>query len=146
MSGADQGKTKRLRSPELLSDAHDVSGFASGTPTLDDWLRRRALRNEVSGASRTFVVCEEPNRMVGYYVLAVGAVAHASAPGSTRRNKTDPVPVMVLGRLAVVQSYQGQGIGRGLLRDAILRTLQAANIAGIKAIFVHAISAEARKF
>ena len=134
-----------LRPPEKLSAQHDVSHFDSGEPTLDDWLRRRALQNEASGASRTYVVCME-KRVVGYYTLAGGAVALAEAPGRVRRNMPDPLPVMVLGRLAVDQEYQCRGIGAGLLRDAILRTVQAAEIAGIRAILVHAISAMAKRF
>lgn len=132
-----------LRSPEKLSAQHDLSRFDSGEPALDEWLRRRALQNEASGASRTYVVCVE-KRVVGYYTLAVGAVALVEAPGRVRRNMPDPLPV--LGRLAVDREYQCRGIGAGLLRDAILRTVQAAEIAGIRAILVHAISATAKRF
>ena len=134
-----------ITAPEKLQPDHDLSGFASGTPALDDWLRRRALANEKSGASRTYVVCSE-SRVVGYYALATGAVAVSAASGRTRRNMPDPVPVMVLGRLAVDAGYQGRGVGRALLRDAILRTLQAADIAGIRAVLVHAISEDAKEF
>lgn len=131
--------------PERLSAQHCLSGFDSGEPALDDWLRRRAERNEASGASRTYVVCVG-RKVVGYYTLAAGAIAHAGAPGRTRRNMPDPVPVIVLGRLAVDKAYHGQGIGTGLLRDAVLRIVQAAEIAGIRAILVHAISEEAKRF
>lgn len=131
--------------PEKLSSKHDVIGFRCGEPTLDDGLRRRALQNEETGASRTYVLCEG-QRVVGYYALAVGAVAHIEAPGRVRRNMPDPVPVMVIGRLAVDQTCQGQAIGPALLRDAVLRTLQAAEIAGIRALLVHAISERAKRF
>ena len=134
-----------LTAPEKLRADHDLSEFECGEPSLDDWLRRRALQNEESGASRTYVVCAG-QRVVGYYALAVGAVAHAEAPGRIRRNMPDPVPVMIIGRLAVHKDYQGEKIGPGLLRDAVLRTLQAADIAGIRAILVHAISERARQF
>jgi GNAT superfamily N-acetyltransferase len=134
-----------LSAPEKLRADHDLSHFHSGEPSLDDWLRRRALQNEESGASRTYVVCAG-RHVVGYYALAVGAVAHAEAIGRVRRNMPDPVPVMIVGRLAVHQNYQGKKIGRALLRDAVWRTLQAAEIAGIRAILVHAISARAREF
>src|SRR5690348_4037305 len=110
----------RISAPQKLSSDHDLSQFDCGEAALDDWLRRRALQNEESGASRTYVVCAG-KRVVGYYALAVGAVAHVGAPGRVRRNMPDPVPVMVLGRLAVDQSAQGQNIGQSLLRDAILR-------------------------
>jgi len=135
----------RVNPPEKLSADHDLSQFQCGEPTLDDWLRRRALQNEESGASRTYVVCVR-KRVVGFYALAVGAVAHIAAPGRVRRNMPDPVPVMVIGRLAVDQTAQGEAIGPALLRDAVLRTLQAAEIAGIRAILVHAISERARRF
>jgi len=134
-----------LTPPEKLREDHDLSLFQCGEPALDDWLRRRAPQNEESGASRTYVVCIGL-RVVAYYGLAVGAVAHDSAPGRVRRNMPDPVPVMIIGRLAVDQEFHGHGLGQGLLRDTVLRTLQAADIAGIRAILVHAISSDAQRF
>ena len=134
-----------IGAPETLRVDHDLSSFDTGTPVLDDWLRRRALRNQERGASRTYVICAG-KRVIGYYALAVGAVAQAEVTGRTRRNMPDPVPVMVLGRLAVDAAFQGRGLGRALLRDAVLRTMQAADIAGIRAVLVHAISEEARRF
>lgn len=131
--------------PEKLSREHNLSGLNSGEPALDDWLRRRAIQNEGSGSSRTYVVCAN-RRVVGYYTLANGAIAHAQAPGKVKRNMPDPVPVMILGRLAVDKDFQGRGIGTGLLRDAVLRTVQAAEIAGIRAMLVHAISEPAKRF
>jgi GNAT superfamily N-acetyltransferase len=138
-------QTKPLRAPEKLRADHDLSEFQCGEPSLDDWLRRRALQNEESGASRTYVV-SVGRYVVGYYALAVGAVAHAEASGRVRRNMPDPVPVMIVGRLAVHKDYQGRNIGSALLRDAVLRTSQAADIAGIRAILVHAISEQAQRF
>lgn len=134
-----------ISAPEKLLAEHDLADFDSGEPALDDWVRRRALANEESGASRTYVVCVG-KRVVGYYSLAVGAVAHVDASGRVKRNMPDPVPVMVLGRLAVDKDFQGHGIGSGLLRDAVLRTVQAAEIAGIRAILVHALSDAAKRF
>jgi GNAT superfamily N-acetyltransferase len=134
-----------LGPPEHLSPAHDVAAFESGVPELDDWLKKRALANEATGASRTYVVCAG-GRVVGYYALATGSVAHAHAPGRMRRNMPDPVPVMILGRLAVDRAWRGRDLGRSLLRDAVLRTLQAAKIGGIRAILVHAVSDEAKRF
>ncbi len=141
MSAADQ----RINPPEKLSSEHDLLQFRCGEPALDDWLRRRALQNEKGGASRTYVACVG-KRVVGYYALAVGAVAHLEAPGRVRRNMPDPVPVMVIGRLAVEETVQGRSVGPALLKDAVLRTLQAAEIAGIRAILVHAISERAKRF
>jgi GNAT superfamily N-acetyltransferase len=136
-----------LRPPEPISSIHDVSVFDSGEPSLDDWLRRHALPNEARSGSRTYVVCAEPGKkVVAYYSLAVGAVAHAGARGSIRRNMPDPIPVILIGRLAVDRTIQSRGLGRSLLRDAILRTVQAASIAGIRAILVHAISEKAKRF
>jgi GNAT superfamily N-acetyltransferase len=135
----------RLSAPEPLHSSHDLSSFACGEPALDDWLKRRARQNQDAGASRTYVVTSG-TKVAGYYALAVGAVDHASAPGRIRRNMPNPVPVMVIGRLAVDTAFHGRGIGPALLRDAILRTLQAAEIAGIRAILVHAISDNAKRF
>jgi GNAT superfamily N-acetyltransferase len=134
-----------LSAPEKLAAGDDLSDFNSGVAALDDWLRRRAAQNETAGASRTYVV-RSGTKIAGYYSLAVGAIAHEKVPGRVKRNMPDPVPVMILGRLAVDKSYQGQGIGEGLLRDAVLRTMQAAEIAGIRALLVHAISADAKRF
>ena len=139
--GADE-----LDAPRHITAAHDLSAFDSGVQALDDWLKRRALANEESGASRTYVVSAGGQTVVAYYALANGAIALHAATGRTRRNMPDPIPVMVLGRLAVDKAYQGRGLGRGLLRDALLRTIQAADIGGIRAMLVHAISEEAKRF
>lgn len=134
-----------ITAPEHLTPAHDLTAFDSGIPSLDDWLKRRALANEEAGGSRTYVVCAG-GRVVGYYALATGGVAQEEATGRVRRNMPDPVPVMVLARLAVDRAYQDRGLGAGLLRDAILRILQAAQLGGIRAILVHAISTEVKRF
>ncbi len=134
-----------LSPPEPLADRHDVGDFNSGEASLDDWLRRRARANQASGASRTYVVCED-ERVVGYYALASGAVTVEAAPGRFRRNMPDPIPVAVLGRLAVDRTRHGQGIGRALFRDAALRVMNAADAIGIRGIVVHAISQQAKGF
>ena len=134
-----------LSAPEKLSPDHDLSTFDSGEIALDDWLRRRALPTEAGGASRTYVVCKS-NKVVGYYSLAVGAAGHEQVPGRIKRNMPDPIPVMILGRLAVDKTFHGKGVGTGLLKDAILRTMQVAEIAGIRALLVHAISDAAKRF
>lgn len=131
--------------PAHLTAEDDVADFSCGAPELDDWLKRRALQNEVTRASRTFVVTAG-GRVVGYYALAAGAVTHAVAAGRVRRNMPDPIPVMVLARLAVDRDYQGTGLGSALLRDALLRTLSAAETAGIRAVLLHAISDDAKRF
>ena len=134
-----------ISSPQPLKGNHDTASFECGAPELDDWLKRRALRNEVSGASRTFVVTVG-DRVVGYYALATGAVSHEGATRRIRRNMPEPVPVMVLARLAVHRDFQGQGLGAALLKDALLRTLQASEIAGIRALLLHAASDSAKRF
>jgi len=134
-----------LSAPTLLTEAHDLELFQSGTDSLDQWLRRRARANQVSGASRTYVVALE-GRVVGYYCLSSGGLDLADAPGSIRRNMPDPIPVAVLGRLAVDQRWQGKGLGAALLQDAALRAAQAAAILGVRGLLVHAISEEAKGF
>jgi GNAT superfamily N-acetyltransferase len=134
-----------LSTPALLDETHDLDLFQSGNDTLDEWLRRRARSNQVSGASRTYVVAAD-RRVVGYYCLASGALDLADAPGSVRRNMPDPIPMAVLGRLAIDRGWQGKGLGAALLQDAVLRTSQAASIMGIRGLLVHAISDEAKAF
>lgn len=139
------GEISRVSPPELLADHHDIGDFTSGEASLDDWLRRRARANQVSGATRTYVVCDD-KRVIAYYALASGVIAVESAPGRFRRNMPDPIPVAVLARLAVDKGWHGKGIGRALFRDAALRVAQAADAIGIRGIVVHAISEEAKKF
>ena len=133
------------RRPELLTVAHDFSAFACGEAMLDDWLRRRALPNQISGVSRSYVLIRA-ERVVAYYSLAAGAIAVTEAPGRVRRNMPDPIPMAVLGRLAIDQSCQGQGLGHLMLRDAVLRTRRAADTIGIRGLLVHALSPEAKRF
>lgn len=134
-----------LSAPVPLNPDHVLDGFNCGTPALNDWLIRQALRNEANGASRTYVVCQKQT-VVGYYCLSTGAIMRAASPKPMQRNMPDPIPVIVLGRLAVDTNYGNQGIGSGLLRDAVLRVLQVAESIGIKALLVHAISPEAKQF
>ncbi len=134
-----------LRAPEPLAPTHDVGGFDCGVESLNSWLIRRAAANQASGASRTFVVSEE-SRVVGYYALASSAVVTSAATGRFRRNMPDPIPVVVLGRLAVAASHHGKGLGRALFQDAALRVINAAETIGIRGLLVHALSEEARDF
>lgn len=131
--------------PIPLTENHRLHDFDCGQPSLNDWLQRRALPNQQSGASRSFVACDDAN-VVGYYALASGAVVPAITSGKFRRNMPDPIPVVILARLAVAQSYQGSGLGRGLFRDASLRVLQAADSIGIRGMVTHALTEEARNF
>lgn len=132
-----------LSAPEPLASHHDVRPFTSGVESLDHWLKHRALKNQATGASRTFVLCQGPS-VRAYYALASSAVIVDAVPGRFRRNMPDPIPVVVLGRFAVDQSLQGRGLGRALVRDAGLRVIQAADTIGIRGMIVHALSAEAK--
>lgn len=134
-----------LSAPQPLAGHHQLAGFDSGEPSLDDWLKRRAARNQANGSSRTYVVCEG-DTVIGYYCLAAGAIGHGEAPSSLRRNRPDPIPVLVLGRLAIHKDHHQKGIGTALLADAIRRSIQAAHIAGVTALLVHALSEPARHF
>lgn len=132
--------------PAPLSAQHRLDDFQCSAPGLAKWLFERARQNQESGASRCFVVCNEQDRVVGYYALAAGDVSHAQAPGRIRRNMPDPIPVIVLGRLAVHADHEGQGIGQGLLKDAVARSLQAREQIGIRALLCHAIDESAKAF
>jgi predicted N-acetyltransferase YhbS len=134
-----------LSAPGPLADHHELTEFSSGVPSLDEWLQRRAHTNQASGASRSFVVTEG-QRVVAYYALASGGIVPADAPGRFRRNMPDPIPVAVLGRLAIDQAWQGRGLGRALFRDCAFRVAHAADTLGIRGIVVHAISAQAKAF
>lgn len=131
---------------EKLSRAHAVDGFDCGKEPLNQFLVRYALQNQQAGSSQTYVglVGEE---LVGYYTLAFGAVEYAGAPQRIGKGLArHPIPLMVLARLAVSTSWQRQGVGPGFLKDAVLRTLQASEIAGLRALAVHAKDDEARTF
>ena len=134
-----------LQGPEPLSADHVLDGFDCGVASLDDWLRKRALPNQASGASRTFVNCDA-GRVVAYYALAASAIASESARARFRRNMPDPIPVMVLGRLAITRSHQGLGLGRALFQDAAQRIVRTADTVGIRGMLVHAISEQAKAF
>jgi len=134
-----------LIAPALLADHHDIAEFNCGEESLDHWLKKRARVNQIEGASRTFVA-SDGNRVVGYYALASGALTLAAAPGKFKRNMPDPIPVVLLGRLAVDSAWQNRDIGRSLFRDAALRVSQAADTIGIRGIVVHALSERARAF
>lgn len=131
--------------PEALTAGHALGGFDSGVPSLDDWLRRRALKNQQSGASRTFVV-DDAGSVIAYYALAASAVAPDAAAGRFRRNMPDPIPVVVLARLAIARPWQGRGLGRALFQDAALRVVHAAGSIGIRGLLVHAISDDAKAY
>jgi len=131
---------------EKLGRDHVLDNFDCGKEPLNRFLLRNALQNQQANASQTYVACAA-GRMIGYHTLAVGEVAHATAPERlTKGLARHPVPIMLLARLAVSLDWQKRGVGPSLLKDALLRTLQAADIAGIRAFAVHAKDEEARGF
>ncbi|MBK7001138.1 MAG: GNAT family N-acetyltransferase [Rhodoferax sp.] len=134
-----------LTAPMPLTGQHVTQEFSCGVESLDQWLKRRSLKNQMQGASRTYVVCDAM-RVVAYYALASGAVTCTDATGRFRRNMPDPIPVVVLGRLAVDHALHGKGFGRALIRDAGMRVIQAADAIGIRGMTVYAISDEAKAF
>lgn len=136
----------RLSAPQPLVGTHRIDEFECGESTLDDWLKRRALANQLSGASRTFVVVDEESRVYGYYAMAAGAVSHQMATSGVRRNMPDPVPVMVLARLAVDHRAQNIKLGSALLQDAVKRAVAVSHNAGVRALLVHALNDRARQF
>jgi GNAT superfamily N-acetyltransferase len=136
----------KLFPPQPLADIHRFDDFECGEPALDEWLKRRAMNNQLSGASRTFVVVDEGNRVHGFYAMAAGAVAHQMATGPVRRNMPDPVPVMVLGRLAVDLRAQGIKLGAAMLKDAVGRAITVSQHTGVRALLVHALHERASAF
>ena len=136
-----------VSAPEPLSSSHQLSEFVSGEVILDEWLKQRGLKNQSLGAARTFVVCKKDTKhVVGFYSLATGSVNHVEATGSLRRNMPDPIPVIILARLAVDLSFRGKGLGADLLHDAVLRCYRVAENIGVRAILVHALTEQAKRF
>ena len=135
-----------LSAPVPLGADHLLDGFDCGKTSLDDWLIRHARQAQASGSAKTFIVADGC-RVVGYFGLAVGQVDSVEAPERIRKGVGQyPIPVVLLARLAVDRPYQGQGIGVGMLQDAIRRTLLIAEQAGIRALLTHPIDAEADAF
>ncbi|KRG82973.1 GCN5 family acetyltransferase [Stenotrophomonas daejeonensis] len=135
-----------LAEPVPLAAMHRLDDFDCGESELDDWLRRRALVNQLGGASRTFVVADADNVVRGYYALAAGAISHGLALGKVKRNMPDPVPAIVLGRLAVDRPAHGLGLGGDLLMDAVRRVIGISEQAGVRAMLVHALHERAQRF
>jgi GNAT superfamily N-acetyltransferase len=136
----------QLSAPQPLDACHLFDGFGSGAVSLDEWLKRKARANQLSRASRTFVVADQASRVFGYYAMAAGAVAHLLAASGVRRNMPDPIPVMVLARLAVDYRAQRMKLGAALLQDCVNRAVAVSKNAGIRALLVHAIFDRAKQF
>ena len=136
----------QLSEPAPLASAHELDEFECGEPVLDEWLKRRAMANQLSGATRTFVVADQDRRVYGYYAMAAGAVSHKLVSSAVRRNMPDPIPVMVLARLAVDTRAQGIKLGASMLRDAVNRAVAVSENAGVRALLVHALHDRAKQF
>ncbi|MFN9632774.1 MAG: GNAT family N-acetyltransferase [Erythrobacteraceae bacterium] len=135
-----------ISAPEPLSDAHDLSQFSCGKPSLDNWLRTRALSNQKEGFTAVMVV-HDAGRVVGYYGLAPTAVVPVSLPRSIRTGQSpDPLPCLLLGQLATDARWRGQGIGTGLLKHALQRCVEGATLIGGRALIVNAVDPEAAAF
>ena len=134
-----------MQPPEPLQARHSVERFDCGSEPLHLWLKRRALSNQLAGVSRTTVLCEG-NTVIAFLSLAAGSVVLAEVPASLRRNMPNPLPVVVLGRLAVDSQHQGRGLGRALVAHAIRLSLQAQQLVGARALLVHALHEDAADF
>lgn len=147
MPHGTQNSVGVITAPVLLGPDHDIQPFDCGKPTLNDWLKKRAVKAQRIGSSaRTYVVCSPAAQVIGYYALATGSVNREDVPGKVKKNMPNPIPVVLLGRLAIDQSFKGQGIGVGLLKDALMRVLNAAEQIGVRAVLVHALDETARNF
>ncbi len=136
-----------FRSPRPLLPTDDTAAFDCGAPSLNAWLRTRALKNETTGASRTFVsIDSETDVVAGYYCLSASSLLLEGAPGNVRRNMPDPIPVILIGRLAVDQRFKGKGLGVSLLQHALLKGLEASQIVGARAFIVDALDNDAERF
>ncbi|RNC78104.1 GNAT family N-acetyltransferase [Piscirickettsiaceae bacterium NZ-RLO2] len=136
----------KITAPILLNSEHNTTDFDCGNETLNEWLKKRALKNQNSGASRTFVICTEDAHIIGYYALASGSVERLESPKSIARNMPKAIPVAILGRLAIHTECHRKRLGSALLKDAMLRTLSISQNIGIRALLVHAISDNAKNF
>lgn len=131
--------------PELLTDAHQTEEFDCGDEALNDWLKLRASRNQREGSSRTWVVTDG-QRVVAYYASSAAVLARAKATRRAARNQPDPLPAMLLGRLAVDRGHQGKGLASALLKHFLLKALEVAQHTGVRLVLVHAKDDQAANF
>jgi predicted N-acetyltransferase YhbS len=135
-----------LRRPRALSPDDRYQDFDCGEPTLNEWLQRRAVKNEATGASRTFVSIDGTGTVAGYYCLSASSLSLEDAPGRLKRNMPAPIPVILIGRLAVDHRFAGHGLGASLLQDAVLKGLEASRIVGARAFIVDALKDSVESF
>jgi GNAT superfamily N-acetyltransferase len=138
---------KLFCSPVHLTVQHDIDGFQCGEETLDNWLRVRALVNMESAASRTYVICPmNSNQVIGYYAMCMGQIFSHEVIGSMRRNMPRQIPAVILGRLAIDKNWQGKGLGKALLYDAVQRSIRVAQEVSARLLIVHTLSPDAERF
>ena len=135
----------KINAPEPINSQHNIELFDCQKTTLNHWLKNRAQKNEEAGASRTYVIHQD-NRVIGYYCLSTGSLLHEDAPKKIKKNMPNPIPIIILGRLAIDYQWQRKGLGKALLKDALQRTLLASQHIGVRALLVHALSEEAARF
>ncbi|TRX56708.1 GNAT family N-acetyltransferase [Thalassomonas sp. M1454] len=135
----------RISEPLSLNSSFDLTEFDCGEESLNYFLKKKSMKNQISGASKTYV-CTVDGKVVAYYSLAFGCVERKLPPGNIKRNMPENIPVIILGRLAVDKQFAQSGLGSQLLRNAILRSLNVSRTIGVKAILVHALSQQAKSF
>lgn len=136
-----------ITAPKLLTINHNLSDFSCGRKDLDDWLIKKAMKNQIRNNTRVYVVTNKNNsQVIGYYAIAMGSIQREGAIGLLKRNSPDPIPMVILARLGVHVDFHGLGIGAGLLKDCVLRSVQAMNAVGGAGILVHAIDDFAKEF
>ena len=134
-----------LVGPELLGDDHVTDGFDCGDDTLNQWLTQRARRNQVEGTRRTWIISRS-GRVIAYYASSTAVVLRSESTKRAARNQPDPLPALLLGRLAVDQKWQGHGLGAALLKHFILKSIEVAQITGVRVLLVHAKNPDAAAF
>lgn len=136
-----------FRPPRAVARGDRFVTFDCGEQALNEWLRSRALKNETTGASRTFVSIDaDADQVAGYYCLSAGSLAQQEAPGRLKRNMPSPIPIILIGRLAVDSRYAGCGLGASLLQDAVVKGVEASRIVGARAFVVDALNEKAEGF
>ena len=137
--------TVKYSPPQRIKSEHIVENFDCGESSLNDWLKKRAIKNDITDASRTYVVCCD-KIVVAYYSLHLGCIQHKEALGKIKLNMPEPIPALVLGRLAVDVKHQGKGLARVLIKDMFLRAIQVSDLAGTKAVLVKALNEDVTAF
>lgn len=132
--------------PVHLDQSHTVEGFDCGDNVLNQWLGSRALSNQHGGSSRTWVVTDEAGQVVAFYASSTATVLHRDAAGRHRRNQPDPLPALLLGRLAVDLKHVHRGLGQALVKHFLLKALEVAELVGVRMLLVHAATPDATSF